>query len=376
LKLKSPPHLSHCAMTSTVKTLDYPFSNNSNSSAPSSQSQREGPSSDSNVLSLSLFPHKKKLSRPPPIPLSPPTKPDQSATVDVTLRKFELDAAGESWAANTVKRAEFMNSAHSLALMAKMGLTAPKNQYHSLIAHSRHKTQIAELLADGRSLHIVQRTESGCPAVRNPAAKKGCWCIDEMKKRRKHSASSAAAATANSTATVSGTAAAAQRRHPQHTSAVAPKVAANHSLNALGALNGLNPLRLAANPALLLQQQKAMKIMNFYSNPMLRLNAATKVPSAVDIAQNLILSARSQPMFHSSNRMQQIRMQQLLSARTTTTTTTAASATATAAAATAEKSKDGVLGARQHRDTVVFSKESTTTEPPPKRRKKSRWSDK
>ena len=354
-----------------------------------------------------------------------------------------------------MKRKETMNGAHSYGLMTKFGLNSPKYQYQSLIAHSHktHKTHIQELLDDGRSLRIVQHTESGCPTVKHPMAKKGCWCIEERRKRRKtaHSSShpvhsstaggnlqnlqnlqslhsrtsqnSTASSLRSSTLSTSTLNMVKGGVHTQNGTATLPP---NHSLNGLQSLNHLRGAHavqsnhtvtapLIPNQSLIQQQianQKAMNIINYYSNPLYRLNAATNpmltVPTvsktASDIAQSLLLNARTQTMY-SSNRMQQLRMQHLLNERTlksngattgstgitkpnttgNTTTTIPTSATSIASATTnalagliptgTNDVKGSVLGARQHKDTVVFATGSGA-EPPVKRRKKSRWSDK
>eukprot|EP01084_Bolivina_argentea_P083722 151575_1 len=90
--------------------------------------------------------------------------------------------------------------------------------------------------------------------------------------------------------------------------------------------------------------------------------------NSVDIVQrNLILNA-SRQQYMNSNRMQQIRMQQmLLNARTNNKTNT-----------NTKTNSHSILGVRTHKDTIVFNnnKSKNGNEPPVKRRKKTRWSDK
>merc|ERR1712173_291353 len=113
-----------------------------------------------------------------------------------------------------------------------------------------------ELMEEGNSMHIVRQfADIGCPTVANPQAKRGCWCIEEVAKQ--------------------------------------------------------NKIKLKQQQ----QQQQTKRIRLPLANPVGDMRQYLKMQSGqstVDMIQNkLILNARSQ-QYVSSNRMQQVRMQQML----------------------------------------------------------------
>eukprot|EP01083_Nonionella_stella_P100343 282894_1 len=271
---------------------------------------------------------KKKERPPPPIPPSPKTKHDETLQTDLLLRKFELDAANESWEQNTIKKVEFNNMAALDKQIAEYGLNHNKYHYQSFIKHT--KTKIIELIEDGASIHIVRQfSDIGCPTIKNPNTKKGCWCIEETKKQKKSAI---------------------------HHKPLTIKPTAIHTTN--------TTLNLKANAIM-----ENFRRINMQNTTMF--NTKTNATSTVDIIQNnLILNARTHH-YMPSNRMQQIRMQQmLLNARTNNNNKTTIIPTSISQPIIP---KESVLGARTHKDTIVFSS-NTSSEPPTKRRKKSRWS--
>eukprot|EP00485_Elphidium_margaritaceum_P017443 CAMPEP_0202730344 /NCGR_PEP_ID=MMETSP1385-20130828/186591_1 /ASSEMBLY_ACC=CAM_ASM_000861 /TAXON_ID=933848 /ORGANISM="Elphidium margaritaceum" /LENGTH=163 /DNA_ID=CAMNT_0049396617 /DNA_START=201 /DNA_END=692 /DNA_ORIENTATION=- len=106
---------------------------------------------------------------------------------DLILRKFELDTVQQTWHENTVASEKFLNPCVLQQHLDKFGVGTAKHQHASLIKHTNvNKVRIAELMEDAQSLHIVtQATEVGCPAFTNPNTKKGCWCIEEVRKQKK-----------------------------------------------------------------------------------------------------------------------------------------------------------------------------------------------
>jgi len=200
-----------------------------------------------------------------------------------------------------------------------------------------------ELMEDGCSIKINRQfTDIGCPTIKNPTSKKGCWCIEEIKKQKKSHSNKA-------------------QKIQIHSNAIKAATA-----------NPIKHTNLVTNA----QQQNIMEYIRNWSvansfNHRLPINTNianavnTKNTSSVNMMQkNLIYSAQSQ-QYVPSNRMQQIRMQQmLLNARTNNN-------------ASAAKPKGSVLGQRQHKDTIVFTDDANKNgEPQTKRRKKSRWSSK
>eukprot|EP01084_Bolivina_argentea_P109083 194971_1 len=162
-------------MISTKKTLDYLLSSPSGTTHTSDtnkntkKKQKQGKKGDRNP------------NPPPTIPPSPKTKADETCATDLLLRKFELDASNETWLQNTISNPLFHTNNTLTKHIKQFNLNNNKYKYNTLISHS--KLKISELLSEHTSLHIVTNfTDIGCPCIKNPNVKKGCWCIEQMKK--------------------------------------------------------------------------------------------------------------------------------------------------------------------------------------------------
>mmetsp|Transcript_49892 Transcript_49892/g.79523 ORF Transcript_49892/g.79523 Transcript_49892/m.79523 type:complete len:422 (+) Transcript_49892:146-1411(+) len=421
-------------MTSTHKTLDYLVS------APHEQHIINTENTNKNTNKKH---HHTKKERPPPvIPPSPSIKPDELVTLqtDLLLRKFELDAAHQSWQQNTVQSAHFHNARNIEAQLERFGVEPAKYQYQSLIKHCAiHKSKITELVEEGQAMHIVtQFTDVGCPTLKNPNTKKGCWCIEETKKQKKshqrvyvhhphhfqpvpvpllHSNGNHAHSLSHAPAVLLA-------QNVLHSNTTHKSVAGNNTTNSNNAsLAMLSIQQYFKNINVANQQQSAATVPSHHRFMNMNTSAASTVlqgvnagkassssvslPKVVNVSNpcyaslskhssphnthnththktalnkaatstmgmiqnNLISNARTQH-YTPSNRMQQIRMQQmLLTARTQHHHLHQQNA-----ATAATSNGGGNDKKRQHKDTIVF--DAKVGEPPIKKRKKSRWSSK
>ena len=367
---------------------------------------------------------------------------------DLFLRKFELDAANTTWKENVTSKPEFKNPSIMESQLNKFGLSSNRYQYQSLIKHTNiHKSsRISELYEEGNKIQVVTNfTDTGCPAFKNPNAKKGCWCIEEKKQKKQHHHHNH-----NNHHSLSHS-----HHHHGHTHPIPPSMLHRpphthtrhlirphphahthshpHPLIKPSSMLQNKTIPNQAQSMLLAQtqQQKALNMMqhlkmfNVNQNPnQLQMNNGSKfglssvshlsslkptpagavsnvaamqginslgmknghghghghghqhqIPSTVGMIQNSLLKTARTQHYTPSNRMQQIRMQQMLLSSRTYSQSQQSTDSVTNNKNTTTGNNKSILGVRQHKDTIVFSNNGNLKagEPPTKRRKKSRW---
>ena len=438
-------------MTSTKKTLDYLISmqqkeklNVLNINNTSDNNNKHNTNdNNNNASSKNNNSNSKKIKPPPVIPPSPKLQPNSklfeelnSVKIDLNLRQIELESLNESWQENTSSKPQFKNPSISQKKLIQFGLNNNRYQYQSFISHTNiNKKRINELYDDAQNTHIVTNfTDIGCPTIKNPNTKKGCWCIEEIKKQKKthssyhqnyhhphhHQTQHQHQSLRQSHLFIKSHSHSHSQPHPHPVLLKPtminkqPQTTQNQSLLAqqqqkafnimqqlkflgvnqphhnnnhhhqqqmmkLNGMNGLNvkPAGAVANVAAM----QGINSMGLNKNGLSHIGGASGhgAKSTVGMIQNnLICNARTQH-YTPSNRMQQIRMQQmLLNARTQQPQAN----TLTGATSSSSKGVTGgvnggsILGVRQHKDTIIFSNDNSSTEPPTKRRKKSRWASK